>query len=171
MKVLGVTGWKNSGKTRLVSSLVTWFVEKGYRVATIKHAHHEFDIDKAGTDSFNHRAAGAEQVIIASSRRWAKMHELRSESEPSLAFLLTQIETVDLVLVEGFKNDDHPKIVVFRPSVSSESIPQGLPQVIALASDEQIEPEEFGITCDLLDLNDIPAIGVFVMNHFGGMKQ
>ena len=109
-RVFGITGWKNSGKTTLTERLVTALSDRGFRVSTIKHAHHGFDIDHAGTDSFRHRAAGAGEVAVVSARRWALMHELRGEDEPLLAQVLETLAPCDLVLVEGYKRDPHPKI-------------------------------------------------------------
>ncbi|MFQ5534428.1 MAG: molybdopterin-guanine dinucleotide biosynthesis protein B [Sphingomonadales bacterium] len=112
MKIFGVVGWKNSGKTTLIVKLVEEFVRRGYRVSTLKHAHHAFDIDRPGKDSYRHREAGATEVLIASGARWALVHELRDEPEPDLDELRTHIAPADLLLVEGFKKHDHPKIQV-----------------------------------------------------------
>lgn len=117
MKLYGVVGWKNAGKTGLMERLVTEITGRGFKVSTVKHAHHSFDVDHAGKDSFRHRAAGATEVLLASRNRFALMHELREEAEPSLADLLTQLSPVDLVLVEGYKRDAHLKskrIVMLR---------------------------------------------------------
>ena len=114
MKIFGVTGWKNSGKTGLMERLITEFTTRGLTVSSIKHAHHSFDIDHPGRDSYRHRDAGARQVLLASRTRWALMHELRDEDEPSLGDLLEQLSPVDLVLIEGYKRDRHPKIEAHR---------------------------------------------------------
>ncbi|NCV12366.1 MAG: molybdopterin-guanine dinucleotide biosynthesis protein B, partial [Rhodobacteraceae bacterium] len=114
MKIFGVTGWKNSGKTGLMERLITEFTARGLSVSSIKHAHHSFDIDHPGRDSYRHRDAGARQVLLASRNRWALMHELRNEDEPSLGDLLKQLLPVDLVLIEGYKRDRHPKIEAHR---------------------------------------------------------
>mgnify|MGYP003344233369 FL=1 len=108
MKTFGVTGWKNSGKTGLMERLITEFTARGLTVSSIKHAHHSFDIDHPGRDSYRHRDAGARQVLLASRNRWALMNELRAEDEPSLGDLLKQLSPVDLVLIEGYKRDRHP---------------------------------------------------------------
>ena len=105
MKIFGVTGWKNSGKTGLVERLVAEFINRGLSVSTVKHAHHTFDVDHPGRDSYRHRVAGAKEVLLVSKNRWAIMHELRDEDEPNLAEILTKIEKVDLVIIEGFKRD------------------------------------------------------------------
>ena len=108
MKIYGVTGWKNSGKTGLMERLVSEFVNRGFSVSTIKHAHHSFDVDRSGKDSHRHRVAGAREVMLSSRNRFALMHELRDEEEPSLEMLLAKLSPVDLVLIEGFKRDRHP---------------------------------------------------------------
>ena len=108
-RVFGIVGWKNSGKTTLVERLVSYFTKKGYKVSTIKHAHHSFDVDYEGTDSFRHRVAGASEVLLTSRNRWALIHELREEMEPDFEYLLNKLGKVDLVLIEGFKNGQHPK--------------------------------------------------------------
>jgi len=136
-KVFGIAGWKNSGKTVLIEALVREFVSRGYRVATIKHAHHDFDIDVPGKDSYRHRAAGAREVLVASSKRWALIHELRDENEPALDELLAHIAPCDLVLVEGFKHGPHPKLEVVRGPRPEGSIADGDRTVCAIASDDR----------------------------------
>src|SRR6202040_2047888 len=110
MRIFGLAGWSGSGKTTLMTLLIPELVSRGITVSTLKHAHHSFDVDQPGKDSWEHRQAGAREVLVASSTRWALMHELRDEAEPSLAALLARMCPVDLVLVEGFKRDRHPKI-------------------------------------------------------------
>lgn len=112
--VFGIVGWKNSGKTTLMEALIRQISARGYRVSTIKHAHHAFDIDVPGKDSYRHREAGALEVIVASRQRWALMHELRDVDEPDLSSLLAHLAPCDLVLIEGFKRDDHPKLEILR---------------------------------------------------------
>src|SRR3954452_16418448 len=114
MKVIGLAGWSGAGKTTLLSRLVPHFLESGLRVSVIKHAHHSFDIDVPGKDSWVHREAGAEEVLVSSGKRWALMHELRAAAEPVLPELLTKLSRVDLVVVEGFKSEPHRKIEVYR---------------------------------------------------------
>ena len=114
MKVIGLAGWSGAGKTTLLTRLIPHFVAEGLRVSTIKHAHHNFDVDVPGKDSWVHRQSGATEVLISSSRRWALMHELRDATEPSLREHLKRMSSVDLVVVEGFKADTHPKIEVYR---------------------------------------------------------
>ena len=118
-RVFGITGWKNSGKTTLVVKLVAAFTRRGLDVSTVKHAHHAFDIDTPGTDSFRHREAGAREVMIVSGIRWALMHELRAEAEPPLDAALSRISPCDLILVEGYKRERHPKIEVRRREAAS----------------------------------------------------
>jgi molybdopterin-guanine dinucleotide biosynthesis protein B len=132
--VFGVTGWKNAGKTTLTERLVTEFVRRGWRVSTIKHAHHGFDIDRPGKDSHRHRIAGAREVLVASPDRWALLHE-HSGAEPALTELLARLAPVDLVLVEGFKHDRIAKIEVHRPALGREPLWPADPDVVAVASD------------------------------------
>jgi len=163
MKVFGITGWKNSGKTTLVSELVSWFGEQGLKVSTIKHAHCHFDIDKTGSDSFKHREAGAHEVLIASQGRWALMHELRDEGEPELEDLLKHLQPVDLILVEGFKMGDQPKIQVVRPENNTEVLPQEAQPIVAIASDStDVKPSDYLCNGPLLPLNDIETVGRFI---------
>lgn len=135
-RIFGITGWKNSGKTTLVTALVTEFVSRGYKVSTIKHAHHAFDMDTPGKDSHRHRTAGASQVLVASATRWALMHELRGERAPTLDELLAHIAPCDLVLVEGFKRDRHPKIEVVRSRDGEPPIAESDPTIVAIATNQ-----------------------------------
>ena len=159
--VIGITGWKNAGKTTLVEKLVARFVEMGLRVATVKHAHHEFDIDHEGTDSFRHRKAGAHEVAIVSARRWAMMHELEGESEPPLAAVLARLAPCDIVIVEGYKREGHAKIEVRRGGDGTPLAPED-PSIIAIASDEPV-PDT---TLPVLDLNDGEAVASFIIQRF-----
>ena len=117
MKVFGVTGWKNTGKTGLMERLVSEFTNRGLTVSTIKHAHHAFDVDHEGKDSFRHRVAGAKEVVVSSGQRFALMHELREQSEPALSELLHRMTSVDLILIEGYKREAHPKIEAYRSEI------------------------------------------------------
>ena len=117
MRIFGLAGWSGSGKTTLLTAIIPELVARGLTVSTIKHAHHEFDIDRPGKDSWRHRQAGAGEVMVASARRWAIMHELRGAAEPTLEELVAQMRPVDLLLVEGWKHHPHPKIEVHRPSL------------------------------------------------------
>lgn len=162
--VFGVTGWKNSGKTTLVVALVTELTRRGYTVATVKHAHHDFDIDKEGTDSHRHRQAGAREVAIVSDRRWALMHELRDEAEPRLEDILARLSPADIVLVEGYKRDAHKKIEARRLDARSrEPLAPGDPNIVAIASDHAIEGEPLPV----FDIDDIAAMADLIERTAG----
>jgi len=135
MNVFGVTGWKNAGKTGLMERLVAEFCGRGLRVSTLKHAHHSFDVDHPGKDSHRHRMAGASQVLLASTERWALMNEHRGAPEPSLAALLAKLDPVDLVLIEGWKRDKHPKVEAWRAETGNPLIAPNDPTILAVASD------------------------------------
>ena len=160
MKIYGVTGWKNSGKTGLMERLVSEFVKRGFSVSTIKHAHHNFDVDRSGKDSHRHRVAGAREVMLSSRNRFALMHELRDEEEPSLEVLLAKLSPVDLVLIEGFKRDRHPKIETFRSVTGTDLIATNDPTIHAVASD-------VAMTLDrpVFDLDDTAAIADFIQSE------
>jgi molybdopterin-guanine dinucleotide biosynthesis protein MobB len=162
-KVFGITGWKNSGKTTLLEALVRELSGRGYRVSTVKHAHHAFDIDVPGKDSFRHREAGAQEVIVASAQRWALMHELRGSAEPGLAELIGRLSGCDLVLVEGFKREPHPKIEVIRALGQEGRIADQDKSVLAVATDDPRLAG--GHPC--LDLNDVAAIAAFICARLG----
>jgi molybdopterin-guanine dinucleotide biosynthesis adapter protein len=134
LKVLGIVGWSGSGKTTLLVALLPLLRASGLTVSTIKHAHHGFDMDQPGKDSHSHRLAGAHEVLVASSRRWALLHEIEGP-EPGLAELLTHLAPVDLVLVEGFKSHSYPKLEVFRPILGKKSLWNKEPEVVAVATD------------------------------------
>lgn len=167
-RVFGITGWKNSGKTTLTERLVTELVGRGWRVSTIKHAHHDFDIDKPGADSFRHREAGATEVAIVSGRRWALMHELRNETEPTLDEVLTRIAPCDLVLVEGYKREHHLKIEARRLEAKDRSpLTANDPSIIAIAADHPVEGEQVPV----FGIDDIKAIADFVEARTGLAAQ
>ncbi|HEY9056713.1 MAG TPA: molybdopterin-guanine dinucleotide biosynthesis protein B [Aurantimonas sp.] len=161
-RLFGITGWKNSGKTTLTERLVTELTHRGYRVSTVKHAHHAFDIDTPGTDSFRHRSAGASEVAIVSSTRWALMHELRGESEPTLHAIIARLEPCDIVLVEGFKAAPHPKIEC-RRTASKERTPMlgTIPAIAAIAADHAVEEAAVPV----FDLDDVAAIASFIIGQ------
>lgn len=163
MRVWGVVGWKNSGKTGLVERLVAEFTARGIVVSTIKHAHHGFDVDQPGTDSYRHRAAGAREVMLSSGRRWALMHELQGADEPDLAALLARMGPVDLILVEGFKRAPHPKVEAHREETGHPLIASGDNTVRAVASDSA--PETGGVP--LLALDNTRAIADFITRELG----
>jgi molybdopterin-guanine dinucleotide biosynthesis protein B len=160
MRVLGLTGWSGSGKTTLLTALIPYFIVRGLTVSTIKHAFHGFDLDQPGKDSWRHRQAGAREVMVASSVRWALMHEVTGE-EPGLPELLQRLAPVDLVIVEGFKANPHPKIEVHRPSLGKPPIWPGRPDIVAVACDD---PPAMGGP-RLLPLNDPAAISDWAMRH------
>lgn len=162
MKLFGVTGWKNAGKTGLMERLVTEFVARGYRVSTVKHAHHTFDVDHEGKDSHRHRVAGASEVLLASRNRYALMHELRDEDEPTLDELLSKLSPVDLVLVEGYKRDRHPKIEAFRAETGNPLIAKEDDTIRAVASDTPMDMDR-----PVFDLNDTKAIADFISAEVG----
>lgn len=167
-QVFGVTGWKNSGKTRLVAGIVKELGGRGLVVSTVKHAHHGFDVDQPGTDSFAHREAGAKEVALVSGKRWVLMHEMHNGSEPQLDEILAKLEPCDVVIIEGFKAYPHPKIEVTRSRTKRDQPiwPQDR-SIVAVASDYKID------NCDreLFDLNDIPAISDFVLKCLKPAKQ
>ncbi len=164
MKVFGLAGWSGSGKTTLMVNLLPEIISRGLTVSTVKHAHHEFDIDRPGKDSFEHRRAGATEVMISSANRWALMHELRDEDDPPLEDLMARMSPVDLLLVEGFKWEAHPKIEVHRPSLSKALLQPDDPHIIAVASDETLQ----GLTVPVLPLSDPAAIADFIL---GGVRR
>jgi len=157
MKVIGLAGWSGAGKTTLLSRLVPHLIAKGVRVSVIKHAHHDFDIDKPGKDSWVHRQAGATEVFISSSRRWALLHELRGDPEPSLKQLLLRMTPVDYVIIEGFRAGVHPKIEVYRAGNDKPLIFPDDPYIMAVASDIEITT-----SLPRVDLNDVPAVAELV---------
>ena len=160
MKLYGVTGWKNAGKTGLMERLVTEITGRGFSVSTVKHAHHTFDVDHPGKDSHRHRIAGATEVLLASRNRFALMHELRDEDEPTLDALLAKLAPVDLVLVEGYKRDRHPKVEAFRAETGNDLIAPNDPTIRAVASDTAIELDR-----PVFDLNDTAAIADFILRE------
>jgi molybdopterin-guanine dinucleotide biosynthesis adapter protein len=167
MRVFGLAGWSGSGKTTLMTALIPELVSRGITVSTIKHAHHSFDIDKPGKDSWRHRQAGAREVMIASRQRWALMHELRGAPEPSLDELLQRMTPVDLVIVEGFKHYNHPKIEVYRPALGKPLLHPDDPFVVAVASDGP--PAKF--SRPWLPLSDAGAIANFILGHQAGLER
>lgn len=162
MRLYGVVGWKNAGKTGLMERLVANITGRGLTVSTVKHAHHSFDVDHPGKDSHRHRVAGATEVLLASRNRFALMHELRAEEEPTLDQLLTMISPVDLVLVEGYKRDAHPKIEAHRAETGNPLIAPEDPTVRAVASDTPLDLDR-----PVFDLNDTASIADFILSEVG----
>jgi molybdopterin-guanine dinucleotide biosynthesis adapter protein len=160
MRIFGLAGWSGSGKTTLLTALIPELSARGLVVSTIKHAHHAFDIDQPGKDSWRHRQAGAREVMVSSARRWAIMHELRGTPEPTLDQLLAHLSPVDLVLVEGFKRHPHPKIEVYRPSLGKPLLYPEDPDIVAIASDEPV-----AAPIPLLPLGDAGAVASFMLDH------
>ena len=163
MKIFGLVGWSGSGKTTLMTGLLPELIGRGLRVSTMKHTHHAFDMDKRGKDSYEHRAAGATEVLVTSSARWALLHELRDTPEPDIDELLGRMTPVDLVLIEGFKTYPHDKLEVFRRATGKDILCPRDPTIVAVASDESLS----GLEAPVLDLDDIPAIADFIVGHCG----
>jgi molybdopterin-guanine dinucleotide biosynthesis protein B len=159
MRVIGLAGWSGSGKTTLITKVIPVLVGRGLKIATIKHAHHEFDIDRPGKDSWRHREAGASEVLVASGRRWALVHELREEPEPPLAELLAKLAPADLVIIEGFKRHVHPKLEVFRASVGKPALYPEDDCVVAIASDAPVPEAQLPV----LMLDDVASIANMLM--------
>jgi len=163
-RVFGITGWKNSGKTTLTEKLVAELARRGWTVSTVKHAHHDFDIDKPGADSFRHRQAGATEVAVVSGRRWALMHELRDEDEPKLDDILSRLAPSDIVLVEGYKREAHKKIEARRLQAKDRAPLSDVdPQIVAIAADFKIEGERLPV----FDLDDAASIADFIERATG----
>lgn len=162
MRVFGVVGWKNAGKTGLMERLVAEITSRGFTVSTVKHAHHSFDVDQKGKDSHRHRVAGASEVLLASQFRYALMHELRAEQEPSLDELLKKLSPVDLVLVEGYKRDKHFKVEAHRAETGNPLIAIGDQTVRAVASDVALE-----IDRPVFDLDDTKTVADFILTEIG----
>jgi molybdopterin-guanine dinucleotide biosynthesis protein B len=158
-RVLGIAGWSGSGKTTLITQLIPLLARRGLRIATLKHAHHSFDVDKPGKDSYEHRMAGAGEVIISSSQRWVQMHELQGGAEATLLQLLRRLSPCDLILVEGYKSEKHAKIEVFRQAPGKDPLYPGDKHIVAIASDQMIA----GADIPVVDLNDIDAVGDLVL--------
>jgi molybdopterin-guanine dinucleotide biosynthesis protein B len=163
-RVFGITGWKNSGKTTLTEKLVAELTGRGYRVSTVKHAHHDFDIDREGADSYRHRMAGAVEVAVVSGRRWALMHELRDEEEPTLEDILARLAPSDLVLIEGYKRESHAKIETRRLSARDTAPLTAVDQNIrAIAADHPVEAENVRVFA----LDDVASIADFIVAETG----
>ncbi len=161
MRIIGLAGWSGSGKTTLVCRLIPVLVARGYRVSTMKHAHHAFDVDKPGKDSYEHREAGATEVMVTSANRWALMHEHRGAPEPRAEDLIPHMTEVDLLIIEGFKKEGHEKIEVFRRGVGKPLLAVDDPNIVAVASDGPVPETDR----PLLDLNDTEAVADFVVRH------
>ncbi len=163
MNVFGLVGWSGAGKTTLMVALLQELVSRGVSVSTMKHAHHNFDVDKPGKDSYEHRAAGAREVLVTSANRWALMHELKGAPEPDIDTLIGCMTPVDLLLIEGFKHHSHTKLEVHRPSLGKPLLAHDDPRVVAVASDAPIE----GLGVPRLDLDDVAGIADFILTRTG----
>jgi molybdopterin-guanine dinucleotide biosynthesis protein B len=159
MRIIGLAGWSGSGKTTLITRLIPRLTARGLRVSTLKHAHHGFDLDQPGKDSFMHRAAGATEVIVSSARRFAILHELRNEPEWNLRDLVGKMSAVDLVLVEGFKRDAFPKIEIHRSANGKPLIHPDDPYIVAIAADTALPQASVPV----VDLDDVDAIAELVL--------
>ena len=160
MRIIGLAGWSGSGKTTLLTKLIPGLVARGLTVSTVKHAHHAFDVDQPGKDSHTHRMAGASEVLIGSAARWALVHELRGAAEPTLRELLGKLTRVDLVIVEGYKREPHPKLEVHRASVRKPLLHPDDPHIVAIASDQ---PVPAGVPVVALD--NVEAIADIMLRH------
>lgn len=160
MKIFGFAGWSGSGKTTLIEKLIPLFVQRGLKVSLIKHAHHTFDVDQPGKDSYRHRHAGCTEVLVSSSRRWALVHELRGAPEPGFEDLIERLSPCDLVLIEGFKRERVPKLEVYRGSTGEPLLHPQDQDIVAIATDQRL-----GTKLPQFDLNDAPVIASFILNH------
>jgi molybdopterin-guanine dinucleotide biosynthesis protein B len=160
MKTFGFAGWSGSGKTTLIEKLIPLFVKRGLRVSLIKHAHHSFDVDYPGKDSYRHRHAGATEVLVTSSRRWVMMHELRGAREPAFEEQIKHFSPCDLLVVEGYKFAPIPKLEVWRAETGEALLHPNDPHIVAVASDAKVETK-----LPLLDLNAHEAIAAFILGH------
>jgi molybdopterin-guanine dinucleotide biosynthesis protein B len=158
MKVIGLAGWSGAGKTTLLTRLIPHLIGQGLRVSVIKHAHHQFDVDVPGKDSWRHREAGAAEVLVASEKRWALMHELRGATEPRLPALLEKLSPVDLVVVEGFKREPHRKIEVHRAANGKPLLFPDDPGIVGIATDATVETK-----LPIVHLDDIPAVAALAL--------
>jgi molybdopterin-guanine dinucleotide biosynthesis protein B len=159
--MIGLAGWSGSGKTTLITKALPVLIKRGLKVSTLKHAHHGFDLDQPGKDSFMHRAAGASEVIISSAKRWAVLHELREEPEWDMPALLKKIAPVDLVLVEGYKRESFPKLEIYRAANGKPLLHGEDKFIVAVASDTPL-PD---VKLPVIDLNDIEAVADALLKH------
>jgi len=161
MRIIGLAGWSGSGKTTLITKVLPVLIGRGHRVSTLKHAHHGFDLDTPGKDSFMHRAAGASEVLISSAKRWALLHELRDDAEWNMPALLKKISPVDLVLVEGFKREKFPKVEIYRAANGKPLLHGEDGFIVAIASDSRL-PD---LKLPVIDLNDIEAVADALLKY------
>ena len=167
MRIIGLAGWSGSGKTTLITKVIPVLAGRGLKVATVKHAHHEFDIDQPGKDSWLHRASGASEVLVTSSRRWALIHELRGEPEPPLEDILAKLAPADLIIVEGFKRRAHPKLEVYRAAVGKPLLYPDDDCIVAIASDGALPQAPLPV----LQLDDIEGIANVLQAEASPLNQ
>ncbi|NQV48082.1 MAG: molybdopterin-guanine dinucleotide biosynthesis protein B [Rhodospirillaceae bacterium] len=163
MKIFGMVGWSGNGKTTLMKQLLPELIKRGYKVSTMKHTHHSVDLDQPGKDSYEHRMAGAAEVLITSSTRWALMCELRDDPEPDMDELIARMTPVDLLLIEGFKRHRHDKIEIYRAATGKSLIADDEASIVAVASDVALDH----LKIPVIDLNDVAAVADFIVGHCG----
>ncbi len=161
MKIFGLIGWSGSGKTTLIKALMPALIERGYSVSSMKHTHHDFDMDKPGKDSYEHRMAGARQVLVTGAKRWALLTENSIITEPPMEELLSRMDPVDLILIEGFKSYSHPKMEIYRSSLGKPLLATNDPTITAVASDNM----ESKIAVPIIELNDVSGIADFIIDY------
>jgi molybdopterin-guanine dinucleotide biosynthesis adapter protein len=161
MRIIGLAGWSGSGKTTILTRAIPRLVARGLTVSTLKHAHHAFDVDQPGKDSHSHRMAGATEVLVGSANRWALVHELRGDAEPTLGALLQKLSPVDLVLVEGYKRASHPKLEVYRAAVGKPLLHPDDPAIVAIASDVPLPAASIPV----VDLDDVERVADLLALH------
>ncbi len=160
MRIIGLAGWSGAGKTTLLGKVIPRLTARGLTVSTLKHAHHSFDVDQPGKDSHSHRMAGATEVLVGSANRWALVHELRGAAEPTLSDLLARLSPVDLVIVEGYKREPHPKLEVHRAANGQPLLQPDDPHIVAIASDQAVPA-----TVPVVALDDVDAIIHVILTH------
>jgi molybdopterin-guanine dinucleotide biosynthesis protein B len=161
MRIIGLAGWSGAGKTTLLIKVIPALIARGLRVSTLKHAHHAFDVDQPGKDSHSHRMAGATEVLVGAASRWALVHELRGEAEPQLDTLLGKLSPVDLVIIEGYKREAHPKLEVYRAAVGKPLIHPDDPQIVAVAADTALPSARVPV----VSLDDVEGIADILLTH------
>jgi len=161
MRIIGLAGWSGAGKTTLLTKVIPRIAARGLKVSTLKHAHHGFDVDQPGKDSHSHRMAGASQVLVSSSVRWALVHELRGDAELRLAALIEKLAPVDLVLVEGYKRERHPKLEIYRAALGKPPLFPDDPAIVAVASDRPLPQAKIPV----IDRDDVESIADLLIAH------
>lgn len=164
-RIMGFIGRSGSGKTTVLSDLIPVLINRGFSVSTVKHTHHDFDMDKPGKDSYRHREAGAKEVLLTSAKRWALLHELRDEPEFDMNELIGRMTPVDVLLIEGFKSHDYPKVEVHRPSLGKPLLAAHDNSVIAIATDEPDHGTVTSLTLPVLNLGDVNGIADFIVGY------